>query len=432
MMDELKILRKMMKNEEKKMRQRVAARARKARYWEFLARALMTIALIWTIIIQLLHFSRQPSTIARYMNATLVIPQLDTKSFWKDQSQFEDIFDIDHFINTLRDEVKIVKQLPPEMKKMVEMKRHISMQPASWSNISYYTDQVLNGGLKKYKVLHFQKTDSRLANNGPLEVQKVRCKANYEALKFTAPIEKMGKKIVKMMRQKGKFIVLHLRYEKDMLAFSGCNQGCTNKEAKELEVLRYSIPWWREKKINSTSRRLAGSCPLTPEETALTLQALGIDQEMQIYIAAGDIYGGEKRLAPLRAAYPNLVKKETLLTPYELLPFKKHASQMAALDYIVSLESDIFFPTYGGNMARLVEGHRRYLGFRPTIQPDQKALVHLIDRYEKNKNWHEFEKGVKRAHKGRYGNSAKRRVIPGKPKDEDFFWSNPEECLGQI
>lgn len=55
------------------------------------------------------------------------------------------------------------------------------------------------------------------------------------------------------------------------------------------------------------------------------------------------------------------VKKETLVQPSELLPFQNHSSQMAALDYIVSIESDIFVPTIGGNMAKVVEGHRRYL-----------------------------------------------------------------------
>lgn len=55
------------------------------------------------------------------------------------------------------------------------------------------------------------------------------------------------------------------------------------------------------------------------------------------------------------------VKKEMLLEPEELQQFQNHSSQMAALDFMVSVASNVFIPTYDGNMARLVEGHRRYL-----------------------------------------------------------------------
>ena len=54
------------------------------------------------------------------------------------------------------------------------------------------------------------------------------------------------------------------------------------------------------------------------------------------------------------------IKKDMLLDPNDLRQFRNHSSQMAALDFLVSVASDIFVPTYDGNMARLVEGHRRY------------------------------------------------------------------------
>ncbi|XWS20861.1 hypothetical protein CRYUN_Cryun30bG0005300 [Craigia yunnanensis] len=49
---------------------------------------------------------------ARILNATLVVPKLDQKSFWKDASNLSEIFDFDWFITFLSKDVKIIKQLP--------------------------------------------------------------------------------------------------------------------------------------------------------------------------------------------------------------------------------------------------------------------------------------------------------------------------------
>ncbi|XP_076903818.1 rhamnogalacturonan I rhamnosyltransferase 1-like [Bidens hawaiensis] len=368
--------------------------------------------------------------IARYLNVTLIVPELDKTSFWADPSEFEDIFDVDHFITSLRDEVRILKQLPVRLKKKVELGILHTMPPVSWSDISYYHNHILPL-IQRYKVLHLNRTDARLANSGqPDDLQKLRCRVNFSALRFTSQIEELGRRVVNLLRKNGPFLVLHLRYEMDMLAFSGCTQGCNDEEVEELTRMRYAYPWWKEKIINSDLKRKDGLCPLTPEETALALRALDVDPNIQIYIAAGEIYGGDRRIASLASAYPKLVRKETLLGPDDLKFFQNHSSQMAALDYLVSLESDIFVPTYDGNMAKVVEGHRRYLGFKKTILLDRKLLVDLIDRYTSNSlSWDEFSSAVKEAHANRMGNPTKRLVIPDRPKEEDYFYANPEECL---
>lgn len=368
-------------------------------------------------------------TVARLLNLTLVVPELDKTSFWADPSNFNDIFDVRHFIDSLRDEIRIIKRIPKRFNR-----KHgfipLEMPPVSWSNEKYYLQQILPL-FGKHKVLHFNKTDARLANNGiPLDLQKLRCRVNFQALKFTPQIETLGYKLVRMLREKGPFVALHLRYEMDMLAFSGCTQGCTKEEAEVLKQMRYQYPWWREKEIVSEERRSQGLCPLTPEEAALILQALGFGKDTQIYIAAGEIYGSERRLAVLRAAFPNIVKKEMLLAPTELQQFQNHSSQMAALDFMVSVASNTFIPTYDGNMAKVVEGHRRYLGFKKTILLDRKSLVPLLDMHQnRTLSWNEFVAAVALVHEKRMGQPTHRRVIVDKPKEEDYFYANPQECL---
>ncbi|KAK2434643.1 rhamnogalacturonan I rhamnosyltransferase [Trifolium repens] len=368
-------------------------------------------------------------TVARLLNLTLVVPELDKKSFWADHSGFEEIFDVRHFIDSLRDEVRIVKRVPKKFSSKNGYST-LKMPPVSWSNEKYYLEQILPL-FTKHKVVHFNKTDARLANNGlPIDLQKLRCRVNYQALKFTPQIENLGQKLVQILHERGPFVALHLRYEMDMLAFSGCTLGCTNEEAEDLKRMRYAFPSWREKEIVSEERRSQGLCPLTPEEAALVMQALGFDPETHIYIAAGEIYGGERRLAQLRAAFPRIVKKEALLSLDDLQQFQNHSSQMAALDFMVSVASDTFIPTYDGNMAKLVEGHHRYSGFKKSIVLDRKKLVQLLDMHHNGTlPWNKFTDSVRQVHEKRMGQPTYRRVIVDKPKEEDYFYANPHECL---
>ncbi|KAH7287779.1 hypothetical protein KP509_32G074000 [Ceratopteris richardii] len=313
--------------------------------------------------------------VARLINATLVIPQLDKRSFWKDSSTFSDVFDEEYFIKSLEKDIPIVRKLPKELS--TALKAHKNFR--SWSSAAYYQEEITRLW-DDYKVIHAAKSDSRLANNDlPSDIQKLRCRVHYDALRFAPSIEAFGRNLLERMRSKGPFIALHLRYEKDMLAFSGCSHGLSSMQMEELTRIRESTSHWRVKLIDPKEQRLKGLCPLTPKEVGIFLEALGYPSTTRIYIAAGEIYGGNYSMAALQARFPNLLNKELLASPYELAPFRRYASQLAALDYIVSVNSDVFVPSYSGNMARAVEGHRRFLGHWKTISPDRSMDVNYCN-----------------------------------------------------
>jgi hypothetical protein len=62
------------------------------------------------------------------------------------------------------------------------------------------------------QAVRLTKFDYRLSNRLATDLQKLGCRVNYHALKFTDSILEMGKMLVERMRMKSKhFIALHLR-----------------------------------------------------------------------------------------------------------------------------------------------------------------------------------------------------------------------------
>lgn len=88
------------------------------------------------------------------------------------------------------------------------------------------------------------------------------------------------------------------------------------------------------------------------------LRALGFGKDVHIYVASGEVYGGEETLAPLKALFPNFHSKETLASQEELAQFSSYSSRMAALDFIVCDQSDVFVANNNGNMAKILAGKR--------------------------------------------------------------------------
>ncbi|GLT49166.1 hypothetical protein SLA2020_227440 [Shorea laevis] len=358
--------------------------------------------------------------VARILNATLVVPELDHHSYWKDDSDFVNIFDVDWFISYLAKDVTIVKRVPDKFMRSME-KPPYTMRVPRKSAPEYYLDQVLPILLRRH-VVQLTKFDYRLANDIDEELQRLRCRVNYHALRFTKPIEKLGQKLVMRMRQMAnRFIAVHLRFEPDMLAFSGCYFGGGDKERHELGEIRKR--WETLPDLSADEERKRGKCPLTPHEVGLMLRGLGFANDTYLYVASGEIYGGDDTLRPLRELFPNFYTKE-MLANEELKSFLPYSSRLAAIDYIVCDDSDVFVTNNNGNMAKILAGRRRYMGHKRTIRPNAKKLSALFMARDKM-DWDTFSRKVKISQRGFMGEPDEMR--PGRGEFHEY----PYSCICQ-
>ncbi|KAG8369644.1 hypothetical protein BUALT_Bualt14G0035100 [Buddleja alternifolia] len=362
---------------------------------------------------------------ARIMNATLVLPELDANSFWHDDSGFHGVYDVEHFIKSLRYDVKIVESIPEiRINGKTKKIKAFQIRPPRDAPISWYTEEALKK-MKEHGAIYLTPFSHRLAEeiDNP-EYQRLRCRVNYHALKFKPHIMELSNLIVNKLRSQGHFMAIHLRFEMDMLAFAGCFDIFTPDQQGVLK--RYREKNFAPKKLVYSERRAIGKCPLTPEEVGLILRAMGFDNSTRIYLAAGQLFGGERFMKPFRSLFPRLENHDTVDPTGELA---KSTSGLvgSAVDYMVCLLSDIFMPTYDGpsNFANNLLGHRLYYGFRTNIQPDRKALAPIFIDLEKGRKAG-FEESVRRVMLGSNFGGPHKRVSP-----ESFYTNSWPECFCQ-
>ncbi|KAL4348279.1 hypothetical protein GQ457_17G013690 [Hibiscus cannabinus] len=265
--------------------------------------------------------------------------------------KFEDIFDVDHFIDYLKDDVQIVRDIPEWFTDKSELFTSIR------------TFQNVLPRIKEKKIMALKPFVDRLGyDNVPPEINRLRCRVNYHALKFLPEIEEMSELLVSRMRNRTGSPNPYM-FEKGMVGLSFCDFVGTREE--KARMAEYRQKEWPRRYKNGThlwqlalQKRKEGRCPLEPGEVAVILRAMGYPKETQIYVASGQVYGGQNRMAPLRNMFPNLVTKEELTSKQELVAFRKHVTSLAALDFLVCLKSDVFVMTHGGNFAKLIIGAR--------------------------------------------------------------------------
>ncbi|KAK8966187.1 hypothetical protein KSP40_PGU011945 [Platanthera guangdongensis] len=367
--------------------------------------------------------------VAKILNATLILPVLKQDQIWKDQTKLEDIFDVDRFIEYLKDDVRIVRDIPDWFTDKAELftsiRRTVKNIP-KYAPAQFYIDNVLPR-IKEKKIMALKPFVDRLGyDNVPPEINRLRCRVNYHALKFLPAIEEMSDLLAARMRNRtgspNPYMALHLRFEKGMVGLSFCDFVGTREEKAMMAAYRQK-EWPRRYKNGShlwqlaLQKRKEGRCPLEPGEVAVVLRAMGYPKETQIYVASGQVYGGQNRMAPLRNMFPNLVTKEELASKDELNGFRKHVTSLAALDFLVCLKSDVFVMTHGGNFAKLIIGARRYMGHRlKSIKPDKGLMSKSFgDPYL---GWASFVEDVMITHQTRTG-------LPEDTFPNFDLWENP-------
>ncbi|XP_057515217.1 O-fucosyltransferase 20-like [Amaranthus tricolor] len=359
--------------------------------------------------------------IARILGAALVVPVLQVNIIWGDESEFSDIFDLEHFKKTLADDVRIVSSLPST---------HLRTKPPEESQTPFdasprWIRQHYHGKLRRYGVLLLRGLDSRLSKDLPSDLQKLRCKVAFHALKFAPHILHIGNKIAERMSHKGPYIALHLRMEKDVWIRTGCSPGLSTEYDDMIENERKQRPKLLTAKSNMTShdRKLAGLCPLNALEVARLLKALGAPESARIYWAGGDPFGGKDALLPLTAEFPHFYNKEDLARPGELAPFANRASFMAAIDFIVCEKSDVFLASHGGNMGHAIQGFRAYAGHKKLITPNKRHMLPYFLNTSLPET--EFNKIVKELHRDSLGQPEFRTSKP----DRDVTKYPVPECM---
>lgn len=268
--------------------------------------------------------------VARFLNATLVIPEIQSTTSSKGiSSQFKSfayLYNEDQFMAALSKDVKVVKTLPKNLKGL-RRKKNIPVFKVPYSASPYYYKHHVLPILKKHLVVELVVSDGgclqAILPPDLEEYQRLRCRVAFHALRFRQEVQELATEILHRLRAPGQpFIAFDPGMTREALAYHGCAELFQDVHT---ELIQHKRHWMIKRgivkgklSVNSAERRLNGSCPLMPEEIGIVLRAYGYLWDTIIYVSGGEIFGGQRTLIPLRAMFENVVDRTSLSMPWEL------------------------------------------------------------------------------------------------------------------
>ncbi|XP_068669164.1 LOW QUALITY PROTEIN: protein EMBRYO SAC DEVELOPMENT ARREST 30-like [Aristolochia californica] len=424
-------------------------------------------------------------TVARLLNATLVIPEIQESGRAKGISSrfksFSYLYDEEQFIAALVNDVIVVRKLPQNLQEARKKKKISTFSPKNSASPDFYIRDVLPKLKKSFVIGLLISEGGRLQSILPssmAEYQRLRCRVAFHALKFRSEIRDLGLRIVERLRAFSQpYLVFHPGLVRDTLAYHGCAELFQDIHTELIQYRRAQMIKQgivhEELSVESHFQRKNGSCPLLPEEVGLLLRAMGYPSNTMVYVVGSETFGGQRVLIPLCAIFTNLVDRTSLCSAKELsdligpetplpsdlprsppanlsekeligewkkaglrprplpppparpiyrhekegwygwiaemnhepdpspadLRLRAHRLLWDALDYIVSVEADAFFPGFNNDgsgwpdFSSLVMGQRLYeMASARTYRPDRKTLIGLFDdikehMYHPKRNW---------------------------------------------
>ncbi|KAL1199588.1 O-fucosyltransferase 27 [Cardamine amara subsp. amara] len=421
--------------------------------------------------------------VSRLLNATLVIPEIQSTTSSKGiSSQFKSfayLYNEEHFMASIANDVRVVKTLPKNLKRARRKKQIPSFKVSYGTSPYYYLHHVLPVLIKhsvvELVVPHGGCLQAILPSDLE-EYQRLRCRVAFHALQFRKEVQELSTKVLQRLRPLGRpFIAYDPGMTREALAYHGCAELFQDVHT---ELIQHKRAWMIKRgivkgklSVDSAEQRLSGLCPLMPEEVGILLRAYGYSWDTIIYVAGGEVFGGQRTLIPLHGMFGNVVDRTSLSTSWELakmygreakhkdiktmtppsieeetkhdslkgtrqrpqplpppparpkyyniegwwgwvaesdnepestvieLRTNAHKLLWEAIDYVVSVEADVFISGFDRDgkghpsFASLVMGHRLYQSASAkTFRPDRKRIAMLLEdirdhMYEANHTW---------------------------------------------
>ncbi|KVI04110.1 GDP-fucose protein O-fucosyltransferase [Cynara cardunculus var. scolymus] len=369
---------------------------------------------------------------------------------------FSYLYNEDHFIISLRSDVIIVKDLPPKLKLARKRKECPIFKPEKSASPEYYIKEVLPK-LKKGKIIGLV-----VVNGGCLqpilppklvEYQRLRCRVAFHALHFRSEILALAHQMLKRLRASGQpYLAYHPGLVRDTLAYQGCAELFQDVHTELVQYRRAQLI--KQKLVGlllramgyppTTRIYLAGSERFGGQRVMIPLRAMYTNLVDRSNLCnkyeLNKLFGTERPLSsnpfnqtrnitaeemkkewdqagprprplpppPGRPIYRHekegwygwITEKDSEPDPSPIdLREKAHRLLWDALDYVVSVEADAFFPGFNNDgtgwpdFSSLVMGHRFYeMASSPTYRPDRKFLANLFNTTRHNlyfptRNW---------------------------------------------